>query len=220
MQPVHGFSFKKISICLITGLLMTCVSLMASPPAQAKIIIVAFGDSLTAGYNLPASAAFPNQLEKALLDLGLDVEVVNAGVSGDTTSGGLQRLDWSIPDHANAVILELGANDMLRGLSPQISYKNLDEMITRLKARKISILLAGMLAAPDLGKEYSTSFNAIYPDLAQKHDVFFYPFFMDSLIGRTDLLLQDGMHPTTQGVALIVKNILPTVKEMLAALKK
>ena len=109
---------------------------------------------------------------------------------------------------------------MLRGLSPQISYKNLDEMITRLKARKISILLAGMLAAPDLGKEYSTSFNAIYPDLAQKHDVFFYPFFMDSLIGRPDLLLQDGMHPTAQGAALIVKNILPTVKDMLAALKK
>ena len=220
MQPVHGFSFKKISISLIAGLLMTCVSLMASPHAQAKILIIAFGDSLTAGYNLPASAAFPNQLEKALIESGLDVEVVNAGVSGDTTSGGLQRLDWSIPDHADAVILELGANDMLRGLSPQITYKNLDEMITRLKARKIRILLAGMLASPDLGKEYSTSFNAIYPDLAQKHDVFFYPFFMESLIGRTDLLLQDGMHPTAQGVALIVKNILPKVQDMLAGLKK
>ncbi len=219
MQPVYGLKLKKASLPVMIGLLLMAFALFVSVPADAKIQIIAFGDSLTAGYNLPASSAFPNQLEKALVESGLDVEVINAGVSGDTTSGGLQRLDWSIPDSANAVILELGANDMLRGLSPQITLKNLDEMITRLKARKITILLAGMLAAPDLGKDYAAAFNPIYPDLAKKHDVFFYPFFMESLMGRTDLLQQDGMHPTTQGVALIVQAILPKVKEMLATIK-
>ncbi len=219
MQPVYGLKLKKASLPVMIGLLLMAFALFVSVPADAKIQIIAFGDSLTAGYNLPASSAFPNQLEKALVESGLDVEVINAGVSGDTTSGGLQRLDWSIPDSANAVILELGANDMLRGLSPQITLKNLDEMITRLKARKITILLAGMLAAPDLGKDYAAAFNPIYPDLAKKHDVFFYPFFMESLMGRTDLLQQDGMHPTTQGVALFVQAILPKVKEMLATIK-
>ena len=220
MQPVYGLKLKKTSLSVIVGLLFGLLAGLTSVSANAKIQIIAFGDSLTAGYNLPASAAFPNQLEKALNEAGYDIEITNAGVSGDTTLGGVQRLDWSIPANADAVILELGANDMLRGLSPDLTFKNLDEIITRLKARKITILLAGMRAAPDLGKDYASKFNAIFPELAKKHDLLFYPFFLESLLGRNDLLQKDGMHPTAEGVSLIVGDILPKVKDMLATLKK
>ena len=143
--------------------------------------MVALGDSLMAGYQLPESAAFPAQLQKALRANGVAVEIANAGVSGDTSSGGLARLDWSVPDGTDAVILELGANDMLRGIDPKVTRAALDEIISRLKGRGIAVLLCGMLAPPNLGPDYARAFDAIYPELAAKHGVTLYPFFLDGV---------------------------------------
>jgi acyl-CoA thioesterase-1 len=184
--------------------------------ADRPIRVVAFGDSLTAGYMLPAKDAFPNQLEAALQARGLKVEVANAGVSGDTTAQGLARLDWSVPDDADAVIIELGANDALRGLDPAAARKALDEMVTRLKARGMAVMLAGMLAPRNLGAEYVKAFDSIYPDLARKHGVPLYPFFLDGVVDNRAYRLPDGLHPTAEGVAVIVKRILPTVEAFLA----
>src|SRR5690606_20321704 len=162
----------------------------ALPTEQlSQIRIVGFGDSLMAGYLLPSNAAFPQQLEKALNDKGIEVSMENAGVSGDTTTGGLSRIDWSVPDGTDLVILELGANDALRGISPEITEKNLDTMITRLKERDIDMILAGMLAPPNMGQDYADKFNPIYPRLAQKHQIAVYPFFLDGVATQKDFLL-------------------------------
>jgi acyl-CoA thioesterase-1 len=179
--------------------------------------IVGFGDSLMAGYGLDAGQSFPEKLEKALRDRGHDVVIANAGVSGDTTSGGLSRLDWSVPDGTELVILELGANDMLRAVSPQITEDNLDSMIERLKKRDIKVLLAGMRAAPNLGPDYQQAFDAIYPRLAEKHGVAFYPFFLDGVVADPAFLLEDGMHPNAAGVDRMVERALPVVEELLAS---
>jgi acyl-CoA thioesterase-1 len=168
---------------------------------------------------LPQDAAFPVVLEKALRRDGLDVEVANAGVSGDTATGGLERLDWAVPDGVQGVILELGANDMLRGLDPARTQAALDQIIARLKARNIPVLLAGMLAAPSLGREYGEKFNAIYPALAAKYGLTLYPFFLQGVAGHPELNLSDGMHPNRQGVELMVQSILPTVKAFVAGLR-
>ncbi len=178
--------------------------------------VVALGDSLTAGYNLPSSAAFPAVLERALKARGHNVEIVNAGVSGDTASGGLERLDWSVPDGADGVILELGANDMLRGLDPAATRRALDAIIARLKARGIPVLLAGMYASRNLGADYVQRFDAIYRDLAAKHGLVLYPFFLEGVAGQRQLNLPDGLHPTAKGVETIVERILPTVESFLA----
>jgi acyl-CoA thioesterase I len=177
--------------------------------------IVAFGDSLSAGYELPENEGFPKQLEAALKAKGLDVIVENSAVSGDTSSGGLERLDWSIADGTALVILELGANDALRGIDPALTRSNIDAMITRLKARNIKVVLAGMLAPPNMGEAYAKPFNAIYPELAAQHQTALYPFFMDGVITKSDLKLSDGLHPNAKGVAVIVSGILPVIESEL-----
>jgi acyl-CoA thioesterase-1 len=190
-------------------------------PARADAVeIVGFGDSLMAGFGLGPGEGFTEQLQDALRAKGHDVAVANAGVSGDTSSGGLARLDWSVPDGTDLVILELGANDMLRGIDPAIVEKNLDEMIARLKARGIDVLLAGMVAAPNLGHAYGEAFGSLYPRLAQKHGVILYPFFLDGVAAEQDLLSEDGMHPSADGIRTIVGRILPTVEKAIAALPK
>lgn len=192
--------------------------MLALPANAAPLRLVAFGDSLTAGYGLPASQAFPARLQAALKAAGHDVVIENAGVSGDTTSAGLARLDWSVPDGTDGVILELGANDMLRGLDPAIAEKSLDTILARLKQRGIPVLLVGMQAAPNLGAAYKQRFDAIYPRLAEKYGVRFYPFFLDGVAGQPSLNQPDGLHPTAAGVDLIVARILPAVEGFLATL--
>ena len=179
--------------------------------------IVGFGDSLMAGYGLDAGQSFPEKLEKALREKGHDVVIAKAGVSGDTSSGGLSRLDWSVPDGTRLVILELGANDMLRGIGPDITEKNLDAMISRLKERNIAVLLAGMRAAPNLGPDYQAAFDAIYPRLAKKQGVALYPFFLDGVAADRAFLLEDGMHPNAAGIDRMVEKMLPQVEKLIAA---
>lgn len=192
----------------------------SAPFAQTKPLkIVALGDSLTAGYNLPGSAAFPTVLEKLLRDKGISVEIANAGVSGDTSQGGLERLDWSVPDGTDGVILELGANDALRGVDPALTEKTLDAIVTGLKARGIPVLLAGMYAPRSNGPDYVARFDAIYPKLAEKHGLVLYPFFLDGIAGDRVLNQPDMLHPTAEGVRVIAQRILPTVERFLASLR-
>ena len=210
-----------IAASLLAVLMTSLASAQTSPPAQAvgkPVKLVALGDSLSAGYNLPASAAFPPVLEQALRQRGVAVEIVNAGVSGDTTQGGLARLDWSVPDGTDGVILELGANDALRGVDPAIAEKNLDAIISRLKARNIAVLLAGMYAPRNLGEDYARRFDGLYPKLAEKHGLVLYPFFLDGIAGDRSLNQPDLLHPTAEGVRVIVGKILPTVERFLATL--
>lgn len=177
--------------------------------------IVGFGDSLMAGYGLAPGESYPEKLEAELKAKGYDVSVANAGVSGDTTGGGLSRLDWSVPEDADLVILELGANDMLRGVSPAVTRKNLDAMIARLKQRGFDVLLAGMLASPNLGPDYVETYNAIFPDLARKHGIPLYPFFLDGVTANRTMLLEDGMHPNASGIDRMVERTLPAVERFL-----
>lgn len=202
-------------------LLFAALALFAlNPPlaAAAPIQMVVLGDSLSAGYLLPQEAAFPAVLERALRAQGIAVEITNAGVSGDTSRGGLERLDWAVPDGTQAVLLELGANDMLRGIDPERTKEALDAIIMRLKSRGVRVFLAGMMASPSLGKDYGERFNAIYPDLAKKHSLPLYPFFLAGVAGDRNLNLDDGMHPNRKGVETIVQSILPSVKFFLAGL--
>ncbi len=202
------------------GLALFGAAAGASTPAMAEPLrIVAFGDSLTAGYGLPASKSFAVRLQDALKAKGHDVVIVNAGVSGDTTSAGLARLDWSIPDGTDGVILELGANDALRGLDPAIPERSLDTILARLKARGVPVLMAGMQAPPNLGAAYQKRFDPIYERLAAKYDVPLYPFFLDGVAGNTGLNQPDGVHPTAAGVDIIVGRMLPSVEAFLATLK-
>jgi acyl-CoA thioesterase-1 len=180
---------------------------------------VGFGDSLMAGYQLENGNGFPSQLQAALKEKGYDVAIANAGVSGDTTSGGLSRLDWSVPDTTDFVILELGGNDALRGIKPDITRQNLDAMITSLKTREIDVLLVGMIAPPNMGDAYGETFNKIYADLAQKHDVPLYPFFLEGAITNPELMQGDGIHPTKEGVEVMVENFLPFLETYLTAQK-
>ena len=187
----------------------------AQAPAGKPVKVVVLGDSLSAGYELPANAAFPVRLQKALKDKGIEVDMINAGVSGDTTSAGLARIDWSVPEGTTAVILELGANDALRGIDPKVPRAALEQILTRLKARNIAVLLCGMLAPPNFGPDYAAQFNAIYPDLAKKFDVPLYPFFLEGIAGDARLNKKDGIHPTAEGVDAIVREILPSVEAFL-----
>ncbi|KAA5607684.1 arylesterase [Roseospira marina] len=185
-------------------------------PAQADPLrLLAFGDSLTAGYNLPQDAAFPVQLEAALRDRGHDVTVLNAGVSGDTTAGGRSRLDWVLAETPDAVIVALGANDGLRGLDLAQTRENLTAIVRRFKSQEVQVLVAGMLAPPNLGREYGEAFNAVFPEVAERTGVLFYPFFLEGVAADPALNQADGMHPTAEGVAVMVENILPSVEELL-----
>ncbi|MBM3527746.1 MAG: arylesterase [Alphaproteobacteria bacterium] len=191
----------------------------AAAAADKPVRIVALGDSLTAGYQLPAADAFPARLAQALRAKGLAVEIANAGVSGDTSTGGLSRLDWSVPDGTDAVILELGANDVLRGIEPKVTQAALDETIGKLKARGIEVLLCGMLSPPNMGPDYARAFNAIFPALAAKHGVAFYPFFLEGVAANAKLNLADGMHPNAAGVDEIVRRMLPEVEKLVARIR-
>lgn len=177
--------------------------------------IVAFGDSLTAGYMLKPSEAFPAQLQAALAAKGIAAEIANAGVSGDTTAAGLERFDWAIGEGTEAVILELGANDALRGIDPEQTRANLDAILTRLKERNIDVLIAGMTAPKNWGKDYEAAFATIYSDLAEKHGALLYPFFLDGVALEAKLNLSDGLHPTGDGIGVIVRGILPKVEELI-----
>lgn len=208
-----------LSACL--GLVM--IALVSSLPAGAQtgkpVRIVVLGDSLTAGLGLPAQSTFPVNLQSSLKNKGIDAEISNAGVSGDTSSGGRDRLDWSVPDGTDAVILELGANDALRGIDPKLTRDALEDVLKRLKARNIAVLLCGMLAPPNYGADYAARFNAIYPELAKQYGVPLYPFFLDGVAAEATLNQTDGMHPTAQGVDVIVSRILPSVEALLATIK-
>jgi acyl-CoA thioesterase-1 len=187
--------------------------------ADGPVKMVVLGDSLSAGYGLPAGAAFPERLAVALKAKGIEVAMINAGVSGDTASGGLGRLDWSIPEGTEAVIVELGANDALRGLDPALTRKALDTALTKLKERKIAVLLAGMLAPRNMGPDYAKGFDAIFPELAATHGAIFYPFFLEGVAGDAKLNQPDGLHPTAAGIDVIVKNILPKAEELIGRVK-
>jgi acyl-CoA thioesterase-1 len=201
--------------------LIGCVPAKAQSPAIADspVRIVALGDSLTAGLGLPVNASFPAKLETALRQRGVAVEITNAGVSGDTASGGLARLDWSVPQGTDAVIVELGANDMLRGMDPKITRAAFAEIVQRLRERHIAVLLAGMRVAPNLGAEYAHQFESIYSDLAAKDGVLLYPFFLDGVAGDPTLNQPDGIHPTAAGVEEIVTRMLPQVEELVSRVR-
>jgi len=203
------------------ALLAATVTASSIIPARAEtpLHIVALGDSLTAAYGLPAKDGFVPRLQAALAAKGVAVDIANAGVSGDTASDGLARLDWSVPQGTDAVVLELGANDMLRGLKPEVTRVALDAILQRLNERHIAVVLCGMRAAPNLGADYGHAFDSIYPDLAAKHGVFFYPFFLDGSAGERKLTQSDGLHPNADGVDVIVERILPTVLELVARLR-
>lgn len=191
----------------------------ASTALAAPLKIVAFGDSLMAGYELPAGDAYPAKLEAALKKAGVDVTITNGAVSGDTTADGLARLDWTIPDGTDGVLLELGANDALRGLDPVATARNLDAMVARLQERGIAVLLFGMMAPPNMGQGYADTFNSAYPKLAKARNVPLYPFFLDGIITDSALKLKDGMHPNAQGVDRLVEKTLPVVKTFIGSIK-
>ncbi|MGC2087260.1 MAG: arylesterase [Bradyrhizobium sp.] len=195
--------------------LMTALPVAARADAVKPVKLVVLGDSLSAGLGLPANEAFPAKLQKALKDKGLDVDITNAGVSGDTASGGRDRLDWSVAQGTEAVIVELGANDALRGIDPAVTRGALTEIVTRLKARGIAVMLCGMLAPPNYGSDYAAKFNAIYPDLAKQFGVTLYPFYLDGVAADPKLNQADGIHPTAAGVDIIVAKMLPTVEAFL-----
>lgn len=200
----------------LTRVFLIWIAFILPVSANEPVKIVAFGDSLVAGFGLDKGDGFVPQLQAVIEFSGLDAEIVNAGVSGDTTSGGRSRLDWSVGEDTDAVILELGANDMLRGLQPALVRENLDFMLNRLvNERGLPVLLAGMQAAPNLGEEYAAEFNAIYPELAEKYGVLLYPFFLDGVAGDTSLNQPDGIHPTVEGVQIIVGRMLPMVEELI-----
>ncbi|MDR3515135.1 MAG: arylesterase [Azospirillaceae bacterium] len=190
----------------------TALAGMAGDVRAATVTrLLAFGDSLTSGYGLAPADGFTAQLQIALQQQGLDVEVINAGVAGDTTAGGVSRLDWSLADHPDAVLLELGSNDALRALDPAVTRANLDHLLAALTGRHIPVLLAGMYAPPNLGSDYAQAFNSIFPDLARKYGVPLYPFFLDGVATEPHLNQNDGLHPNTDGVRVVVSKILPSV---------
>ncbi|HZT89211.1 MAG TPA: arylesterase [Stellaceae bacterium] len=191
------------------------VSLAADPAAARTPEIVAFGDSLTAGFGLPRDQAFPEVLQARLHDEGVDVRIVNAGVSGDTTAGGLARLDWVLAEKPDFVIVALGANDALRRIDPAVVRRNLDAIITKIQASGAKVLLLGMLAPPNWGEAYKHDFDRIYPELAKAHNVPLYPFFLEGVAMDPQLNQPDGLHPNRKGVAIMVDHIAPLVAKLL-----
>ncbi|MCB1743124.1 MAG: arylesterase [Gammaproteobacteria bacterium] len=228
---VGAFRFKSKSsgtvprrlLAVVATLLMLAMPLTPANSTKAlssaAVHIVAFGDSLVAGYGLPAGADFAARLQKALTKAGYHVKVTNSGVSGDTTSGGLARFDWAVPDDADAVILELGANDMLRGISPDIARANLEKILSKLSQRNTPVLIAGMRSLANWGEDYARKFNGIFPALAKKYDALLYPFFLDGVVEKPALKLDDGLHPNGKGVDEIVRRILPRVQDLIARAK-
>jgi acyl-CoA thioesterase-1 len=199
----------------LKGVIAALALLLATEAHGADCRIAVLGDSLTAAYGLDVADGFPARLEQALRERGYDCAVLDAGVSGDTSAGGLTRLDWMLADGPSHVIVELGGNDGLRALPPEQMAQNLDQIVVRLKDEGIPVLLTGMLAPPNLGRDYGDAFAAVFPELAEKHHVPLYPFFLEGVAGEALLNQGDGIHPTEEGIAIIVENILPTVTEWL-----
>ena len=216
------FQLRHLGTALAGVLAAVLILFAATLPGRAAegapLTIVAFGDSLTAGYRLPEADAFPTVLQAALRARGWNVTIVNAGVSGDTASAAAARLDWSVPDGTDGVLVEVGANDMLRGIDPAITRAALDGILGRLKARGIPALVLGMYASRTLGADYVAAFERIYPELARKWDDMLYPFFLDGVAQQPALNLDDGMHPNAEGVRVIVARMLPTVEAFLRTL--
>ncbi|MEE8443837.1 MAG: arylesterase [Alphaproteobacteria bacterium] len=198
--------FNILVIVLAFGLLAA-----PAPAAAGEPVILALGDSLTAGYGVAPRDAFPVQLEAALRRARVPARVINGGVSGDTSAGGLARIDWLLEEIPDLAIIELGANDGLRGLDPAVTSDNLDRIIVRFRDAGVHVLLTGMRAPPNLGAEYGAAFDAMFGELARRHDTAFYPFFLDGVAGKPTLNQADGIHPTAEGVAVIVGNMLPVV---------
>jgi acyl-CoA thioesterase I len=210
--------FTIACAALVLALAVGVAPDVGAAPAP-PIRIVALGDSLTAGYGLAVDTAFPAQLERALKAKGLAIEIANAGVSADTASAGRARLEWSVPEGTDAVIVELGANDALRGIDPKVTRAALDDIVGRLKSRDIAVLLAGMRAPRNMGEDYARAFDAIFPELAAKHGVLLYPFFLDGVVTDRALNQGDGLHPTAAGIAAIVAGILPKVEELIGQVR-
>ena len=208
--------FRSVNL----GLVGVAVWLGADVAGAEPVKILALGDSLTAGYGLVKADAFTSKLQRALKANGLDVTVINAGVSGDTSAGGRARLGWALADKPEAIIIELGANDGLRGLEPAETERNLDAIVGEVKARGLAVLLSGMKAPPNLGKEYGAKFNAIYPKLANKHGVLFDPFFLEGVAADPALNQADRIHPNVKGVQVIVNRLVPLVRELVAEAQK
>jgi acyl-CoA thioesterase-1 len=221
MRPrTRRMSYGWLGLCVQTAFALAFVaSVCGAGAADRPVKIVAFGDSLTAGLGLPAQDAFPAKLEQALKAKGLNVEIVNAGVSGDTASGGLSRLDWSVPQDADAVIVELGANDALRGIDPKITRDALEKIVKQLRDRKIEVLLCGMKAPRNLGPDYAAAFDPVYPGIAARENVLFYPFFLEGVATDPKFAQADGMHPNDKGVTRIVEAILPKVEDLIARVR-
>jgi acyl-CoA thioesterase-1 len=209
---------------LVWSLLLTAaepaIAQSSVAPGGSPIKMVVLGDSLSAGFGLSGSDAFPAKLQKALKTKGIEVDMTNAGVSGDTSSGGRDRLDWSVPAGTQAVVVELGANDALRGTDPAVTRKALTDIVTHLKARGIAVMLCGMLAPPNYGEDFAARFNSIYSDIAKSSGVPLYPFFLAGVAADARLNQADGMHPTAEGIDIIVKNILPTVEAFLSSISR
>ena len=207
---------KRLAALAATLLIATVMFAGHAARADSAPTIVVLGDSLVAGYGLQPGEAFPERLQEALIADGVQVSVTNAGVSGDTSSGGLARLDWSVPDGTDGVIVELGANDALRGIPPEVTRENLNTIVARLKERGIAVLLAGMMAPPNMGEEYAAAFNPIYRDIAAAHDIQLYPFFLDGVAAEAALNQADGMHPNARGVDVIVSRFVPAAKDFIS----
>jgi len=205
-------------------LLIFCVfilgsSLIAVTSHARELKLLAFGDSLIAGYGLPKKDGFSDQLEATLNHAGIRLKVINAGVSGDTSAGGLSRIDWALGANPDAILLELGANDSLRGIDPAITKMNLQKLLTKLEKTGMPILFAGMVAPPNMGKEYGVEFEKVYLELAETNEVIFYPFFLEGVAGVPELNQEDGIHPNKEGVLKIVKKIAPFVRDLLKRVK-
>ena len=207
---------RVAAIVVVCAMSLAALGVVRAAATDRPIKIVALGDSLIAGFGLPAADAFPAKLSQALAAKGFAVAIVDAGVSGDTTSGGLARLNWSVPEGTDAVIIELGANDALRGIDPAVTRRALGTIVRQLRARRIAVLLCGMLAPPNLGADFTSAFNQIFPDIAAAYGAMYYPFFLNGVAAVQALNQPDGLHPTAQGVDVIVTRILPSVEGLIA----
>jgi len=204
------FKAAAVQFAVVAGLMVSGGSVLAQ---EKPLQLVGFGDSLMAGYQLPETDALPAQLQVRLRARGIDAVVVNAGVSGDTSAAGLSRVDWSVPDGTDGVVLELGANDALRGIAPEQTEKNLEEIIVRLRDRDIPVLLVGVVVPPNMGAAYAARFNPIYTRLAEKYQLPLYPFILDGVVLQPGLQLEDGMHPNGKGVGVMADRMLPVVEQ-------